>query len=170
MPAENWTCLTSEENKTQNFLSEHLVFVINQKLNAFFEILGLKMMLKYFNFLLNEDIHSFEPNQLDKLSSDICQKIADFYFDKNSETTKTVDEALKASRDEIYSLGLTKIDYDKSNQCLHFHLSRPGLLIGGYGENIQNLQKYLGLEIKIFEQYKIDDVIVNRLPYLDYDE
>ncbi len=128
-------------------------------------------MLKYFNFLLKDDIHSFEPNQLDSVSSSICQKIADFYFDKNSKTTKTIDEALKASRDEIYSLGLTKIDYDKSNQTLNVHLSRPGLLIGQYGQNIENLQKYLGLDIKIkiFEQFKIDDVIVNRLPYMDYE-
>lgn len=127
------------------------------------------MMLKYFNFLLQEDIHSFEPNQLDSVANNICQKIADFYFEKNSKKTKTIGEAVKASQDEIFSLGLTKIEYDKSAQTLHVHLSRPGLLIGNKGVNIENLQNHLGMDIKIFEQYKIDDVIVNRLPYLDYE-
>lgn len=129
------------------------------------------MMIKYFSYMVDKACKSFEieSKNVSDESVEICQKIADFYFEKNTKNTELLEESHRKAVDEIKSLGVSKLFFDKKNNCLHFHLSRPGILIGQYGKNIEELQKFLGVQIKILETQSVEDMIINRLPYLDWE-
>lgn len=50
-----------------------------------------------------------------------------------------------------FTMGVCKLEYDASDNCLEVSLRRPGLLIGKGGETIDGLKKYLKCGIKIIE-------------------
>ena len=50
-----------------------------------------------------------------------------------------------------YQMAVTKLYYDNTDNVLHIHLRRPGILIGKGGSNYNSLKEYLGCEIHIHE-------------------
>ena len=54
-----------------------------------------------------------------------------------------------AARQDIINLEIQKIEV--KNNVVFISLCRPGILIGRYGQNIIDLAKFLGMEIRIIE-------------------
>lgn len=127
------------------------------------------MMIKYFSYLLDKAYQSFDVESDPSTETEICQKLADYYTDKHIQNNEYLSESIEKASSEIKSMGIQKLFLDKKNNFLHIHLSRPGILIGPYGSNISKLEKYLGLNIKIYETKSIEDMILNRIPYVDWD-
>jgi predicted metal-dependent RNase len=80
---------------------------------------------------------------------EVSVQIGFFYFEKaeGEDTRAKIDKAYK----EIESLGITRIEVE--NDTATIYLSRPGLIIGRKGENIQKLlefiQKRVSFEVKL---------------------
>jgi len=80
----------------------------------------------------------------------ILRKFAEFYLDKN-------EGNLEYARDEIRRLGIKGIYLDDND--LVVTLSKPGLFIGRYGNNIINLENYLKVNLRIIESENVSDRI-----------
>lgn len=128
-------------------------------------------MIKYFSRIIDKVNQVFE-NEKDFNDESVVffQKLADFYFEKHSENTNSLQESNRNAADEIRALGISKLFFYKKNNCLHVHLCRPGILIGKKGENIAKLQNFLGVQIKLIETKSVGDIIINQLAYLDWDD
>ena len=127
------------------------------------------MMIKYFSYLLDKAYQSFDVESDPSTETEICQKLADYYTDKHIQNNEYLPDSIEQASSEIKSMGIQKLFLDKKNNFLHIHLSRPGILIGPKGSNISKLEKYLGLKIKIYETKSIEDMILNRIPYVEWD-
>jgi hypothetical protein len=93
------------------------------------------------------------PNVNHKKTREVCEKIGQFYLQKHS---GNYDKAAI----EITKLGITGVLV--SHNKIIIQLYRPGLLIGKKGENIENLQAFLGVSLHIEEESlpKWDDLII----------
>lgn len=86
--------------------------------------------------------------------NEVLNKIASFYMKKHNNDEKAAEE--------IVSLRLTKVEVVGPE--VHIHAECVGRLIGKRGENIDNLTKYLGCPVKIFESLdSITDQILRKL-------
>src|SRR5688572_12839583 len=72
----------------------------------------------------------------------IAKKIGNFYYHKNQK------DIVKTNLD-LDRLGIQKIEFVGAD--LMIHTCRPGILIGVRGQNITELEKHLGLKIRIYE-------------------
>ena len=104
----------------------------------------------------------------------IAYMIWEYYFDKSANNDMTsIDEDYAKANKAVRELGISHIDFE--GQLLTITLSRPGLLIGAKGANLDGLTKYL--ESKKHSPIKIK-IIEDGLPgclyhyplYLDDDE
>lgn len=100
--------------------------------------------------------------------------IAQFYFQKALDFFKKHDErsnaeliepAAERAIEEINKLGIMKV-HTRFNQTtsktkITIELCRPGLLIGRYGENFDNLSKFTNCEIHIVETESVGWGIAN---------
>ncbi len=87
---------------------------------------------------------------------DIAAKIGQFYLQKHN---GNYEEAEK----EIISLHISKIEV--TNEFISVNLMRVGKFIGKRGENVTNLETFLGKKVKIFEN---TDSLLNYL--IPFDE
>jgi KH domain len=82
--------------------------------------------------------------KLSDKTKEACHNIGGFYYEKNK---FNVEEAY----DELKLVNITKVHYD--DETIVIECSRPGILIGSKGSNIEALKEYLtkafGKEIKI---------------------
>ena len=107
--------------------------------------------------LLNRIFGGVPKKDLSK-QKEIAQCIGGYYLIKNQ-------GAYKKAMEEITELGITQVDVIKNK--ISIRLTRPGLLIGRRGANIDNLRIFLetqlkrGITIEIIE----DRVISNLIPY-----
>lgn len=97
------------------------------------------------------------PNKNHEKTCEVCEKIGQFYLQKHNGNYN------KAAI-EIAKLGITGILV--SNKRIIIQLYRPGLLIGVRGENVENLQEFLGINLHIEEESlpKWDDLIIIENP------
>ena len=99
-----------------------------------------------------------------------CQMIGAFYLSIYSNGNYQ-SPYVKATED-ITQLGITKVVW--SGHTIHITLSRPGLLIGRRGENINELQKWLSkmTESTITVDIIEDSIISWLIPYdpKEYDD
>ena len=86
---------------------------------------------------------------VDKIT--IASKIGRFYAEKHGWDTA-------AANKEILSLRISDIVINSDG--IEIHLSRPGLLIGRRGTNIEALQRFLGCRIHIEEVNDISDYML----------
>lgn len=86
----------------------------------------------------------------------ICEKIGEFYL---NQTGGNYDE----TAEQIRKLQITHISRLESGE-IEIHAARLGLLIGKKGENIGLLSKWLGSEIKLYE----DNCWTDFLTPMDY--
>lgn len=98
-----------------------------------------------------------------KISEDkiiIARKVADFYWRKNN-----LDDA--KTNAEIENLKIQ--DFTLTDQDVVIHTCRPGLLIGRYGENIKNLENFLGIKVRILEVDNVNNYmfIYDPMDFLD---
>jgi hypothetical protein len=96
----------------------------------------------------------------------IARIIGNFYLDKNKGDYKKTHE-------EIFSLQITQIKLN--DNTISITLSRPGLIIGRRGENLDMLQRYLTQQLKFYHKIEIvEDKILSYLypcePYDIFDE
>lgn len=95
----------------------------------------------------------------------VAETIGNFYLDKNQGD-------YKKTANEIIQLGITKVDF--RGIVVSVTLTRPGLLIGRRGENIDKLTAYLSdelnrkIELKIIED-RITGWLIPQEPYSDAD-
>ncbi len=95
---------------------------------------------------------------------EIAQLIGEYYLDKNLEFE---DNYLRA-REELRALGITQIEFKKGDIIIT--LARPGLLIGRHGDNLNALEKFLGLKMKYKKlQVKEDSITCWLYPYVPDD-
>lgn len=88
----------------------------------------------------------------DKNLREDCEKIGQFYLGKN-------EGNYEAAANEIERLHITNIV--SFSDLTIIYLSRPGLLIGKRGENIEALQKILSSKsLRIVEINHINDLII----------
>lgn len=88
---------------------------------------------------------------------DIVSLIGEFYLRKND------NDYVKTSV-EIKQLKITEIKLDDKSVLIT--LKRPGLLIGKRGENIDKLEKFLSMKVKIFETENSElDYLIPEPPY-----
>jgi ribosomal protein S3 len=96
---------------------------------------------------------------------EVARLISEFYLEKNvhSNIKKMYDEA----RQEILSLCITNVNIKQDTVTIT--ISRPGLLIGRRGENIDNLQYFLSRELgrKISINIIEETVIQCLIPYYE---
>lgn len=91
---------------------------------------------------------------------EIAARIGVFFLRKN-------DNDYEAARKEILELRISNISFENPPGEVSIELSRPGLLIGRRGEQIDSLEKFLGHKILIVEvRQSINDFL---LPY-DYSQ
>lgn len=91
---------------------------------------------------------------------EIAAQIGVFFLRKNNND-------YEAARKEILELRISEITYENPPGDVAISLSRPGLLIGRRGEQIDSLTKFLGKQIKIVEvNQSLHDYL---LPY-DYSQ
>ena len=116
----------------------------------------LHKVKRYFRNVFNSDK---ERHSLQNLA----QTIGAFYLEKNAGD-------YKEATDEIIQLGVTKLDFHGSKVSIS--LTRPGLLIGRRGENIDKLKEYLSKQLKQKINIAIiEDVITGWLiPYEPYSD
>ena len=91
-------------------------------------------------------------NTPDSKHLEIGYKIASFYLEKHNG-----DYA--AAEKEVKSLCITDIKLIEDKH-ISIYLSRPGLLIGRHGINIENLSVFLDMKITIVEAFNWVDVLV----------
>jgi hypothetical protein len=89
----------------------------------------------------------------------ILRRFAEFYFEKN-------EFNLTEATDEIRRLGIKDIQLNESDELV-IHLSRPGILIGRYGKNINDLHDYLKIGLRIVESEGVSDRLQTMLSVLD---
>ena len=95
-----------------------------------------------------------------------------FYYVNLAELSGLDKMKYDKAREDVSSLGVTKIDF--SGSIISITLTRPGLLIGRRGINIDNLTEYLSKELKhkisinIIED-KITGWLIPYEPYSDAD-
>lgn len=65
-----------------------------------------------------------------------------FYIEKGKQSGKSAEDEIKK---------LQIVNFEIKENKLEITLRRPGILIGSRGQNITDLQKIVGLEIKIIE-------------------
>ena len=82
---------------------------------------------------------------------ELRQKLGKYYLEKNE------GDYLKCKKD-LYSLRITETKIEDGRFSIA--LWRPGILIGPRGQNIEELQKYMGVPVHIVEN-------VGRDPYWD---
>jgi hypothetical protein len=85
------------------------------------------------------------------LDISITRSIGYYYFEKNK--GGTLEDQISVTRKEIESLLITSVHYDGYHIIIT--ISRPGLLIGHHGKNIQ------ALETKLREEYTFNMLVVN---------
>lgn len=86
-----------------------------------------------------------------------CKKIAEFYYN---------ERGAAASQD---ILNLCLHDIQVKDDVVIIYLSRPGLIIGKKAQNIENLQKYLGVNINIIEMdSNVTDLILTYIADMSY--
>lgn len=73
----------------------------------------------------------------------IAKKIGEFYLDKNNGDHEKANE-------EISRVRFNHVEFLNDNRVL-LEVSRPGILIGKRGENIEKLQEFLGHKLYIKE-------------------
>ena len=98
-------------------------------------------------------------------SQHAASAIGQFYLEKNKGSYKKAIE-------EILQIGITKVLF--SGNKLSITLTRPGLLIGYHGENIDRLKVFLTCHLdKLITIHIIEDTIISSLypyePYTDDD-
>ena len=77
-------------------------------------------------------------------AQEFAGKIGQFYLEKrNFDYDETAED--------LERLRIANIEFDETKKELKISLSRPGLLIGQKGKNIEDLTKALGVNIKIVE-------------------
>ena len=121
------------------------------------------MLCKVKKFIHNSFYRPSEK-EIHKVQS-IASDIGFFYLEKNAGDYEKAIE-------EITQLGITKIDF--KGTTIHITLTRPGLLIGRRGENIDKLRVHLSKSLK--QEINID-IIEDRItgwlipfePYSDSD-
>lgn len=92
----------------------------------------------------------------------VAQKIGAYYLKKNN---GDYDKAA----DEITNLRITEVLVVKEKQLV-IKCSRVGLFIGKRGHNIEDLSKFLGMEVNVIENLQsIEDFIIPHRPdeYMD---
>lgn len=96
------------------------------------------------------------------MRKEICEKIGQFYLQKNNGDYNQTEA-------EILMLGIQNIF--ENNTSVTIILGQPGRLIGPRGKNIEDLQKYLKKDIRIFESSipNINDFLVP-IKETEYDE
>lgn len=103
-------------------------------------------------------------NKKRAILQNIAAEIGYYYLDKNYDVT----ELYPKTRAEISTLGITQIEFKKGNIIIT--LTRPGLLIGRNGDNINALEKFLRLRIKYKKLLVEEDQIISWLyPYSEFD-
>lgn len=75
---------------------------------------------------------------------EIAQKIGEFFLRKN-------EFDYSAAENEIWKLRINNISFDYMHTSITIETSRPGMLIGRRGEQIEQLSKFLGVKVKITE-------------------
>lgn len=96
-------------------------------------------------------------NKPTQLEEQIGYKISDFYLKKHNGNYK---DAAK----EVESLNIVRIHLNESKELV-VESARPGLMIGRHGANINALQDFIGLKIRLIEAFHWNIILV---PY-DYD-
>lgn len=91
---------------------------------------------------------------LDNKTHEIAVSIGNFYLKKN-------DDDYKKTEEDILNLRIVKLEV--RDEVVIITTSRPGLLIGKRGENIDLLSKHLGMKLKIIEDQ--DNLIDCMIPY-----
>ena len=81
----------------------------------------------------------------DQKVRNIAQLIG-FYYVKLAGLSGLDKMKYDRAREDVISLGITKIDF--SGSVVTISLTRPGLLIGRHGKNIDDLTEYLSKELK----------------------
>lgn len=87
---------------------------------------------------------------------EICEKIGQFFLKRNNGDYEKTNE-------QISRLGIQDIEAQ-----LVIKTSRPGCLIGGRGQQITDLEEFLGMKIKIEEENAVQDLILVYEPDLCY--
>ena len=88
---------------------------------------------------------------------EVAARIGQFYLDKNKGDYKVTEN-------EITDLCIASIDM--ANSEVTIVTGRPGLLIGSRGKNIEALEKYLNMRIKIVED--VDPLWAYLIPQREY--
>lgn len=81
----------------------------------------------------------------------VAYKISDFYLRKHEHNYENAGNA-------VSQLNITDIQVKEDK--ISIYLSRPGLLIGRKGQNIEALQIFLNKPIEIFESFSWNDILV----------
>lgn len=97
----------------------------------------------------------------------IAERIGQFYLQKN-------DGDYEKAAAELEKLRVTKIEVveEPCKECNHpteiikMTCVRVGMLIGRFGKNIELLEKFLGVKVKIFEEK--DDLYQYLIPQEDF--
>ena len=97
---------------------------------------------------------------MDKQIKDMAVKIGEFYL-----TKYTYDEAVKRIRDIGFVSLCIQPEYNRFTDIRPAYLKvivrRPGLFIGPRGQNVIDLESFLGIKIKIFESKDVlEDYII----------
>lgn len=90
-------------------------------------------------------------------TKEICEKIGQFYLQKHKNNYESAEE-------EILRVGFTKVII-LSQKDIAIYVKRVGIFIGMRGENIENLENFLGVHIFIMEE--TDNVENWIIPYND---
>jgi len=98
-------------------------------------------------------------NTPDSKHLEVGYKIASFYLDKHNQD-------YSAAKKEVITLGITDVKL-VDDKHIEIYVSRPGLLIGRHGTNIENLSVFLAMKITIVEAFNWTDVLVPFNPDID---
>lgn len=96
---------------------------------------------------------------MSKELKDLALEIGQFYY----ESRGSVDKACE----DIANLGITNLSFDDDGRFV-IELTRPGLLIGRKAQNIDALQKRLGVHVHIVESNSWTSLILSGVPRDEY--